>query len=237
MFRFQQFDIENSRAALKVGTDAVVLGASMSIPGTDALCALDIGTGTGVLALMAAQRIEAEGIREWKVTAIDIDKPSADEAADNFARSKWAANLCAIHSSLSEYAAGLRESERFGLIFSNPPYYDSSLRNPDAREAAARHTDNLSYREICSFAAERLTPAGRLEMILPSDQEKQLLRTAASFGLYASRLVRVSTTPTKPPRRLIAEFLRTRTSVNEEALVIGSDKYSGLVKDFLISAT
>lgn len=236
MFRFKQFNIENSRAALKVGTDAVLLGSAMTIPEVEGLSALDIGTGTGVLALMAAQRISEAGRRTWKVEAIDIDGPSAEEAADNFAASKWAVHLRAVHAPLSGYAASLPETGRFNLIFSNPPYYDASLKNPDAREADARHTDKLSYSDVCAFASERLTPDGRLSLILPSDQERQLLRIAASFGLYADRLIRVSTTPVKPVRRLIAEFTRTRTEVKEEALVIGSDKYLSMVRDFLLNA-
>lgn len=233
-FRFQRFSIANDRAALKVGTDAVLLGASMSLlPG--AMRLLDIGTGTGVIALMAAQRLEGSS---FNILAIDIDAPSAEEAADNFAASPWRDSLHAAHMSLQELQAG--DPGLFDHIFSNPPYYDSSLLNPDAREATARHTESLSYREICSFASEHLSSEGRLSLILPAEAEKMLVRTAASFGLYPMRMLRIRTTPKKPLRRIVAEFSKIRPeSILEDVLTLQdgsgrSAEYSSLTEGFYI---
>lgn len=222
-FRFKQFSVRNRDSALKVGTDAVILGAAMTINPADRRL-LDVGTGTGVIALMAAQRLSAfrsddcgaseqgflikhtDGVcsseSAFFVEAIDLDAPSADEAAWNFRNSPWPSRLSSICCPLQEF----RPSAPYDLIFSNPPFYDDSLLNPDARESGARHTLSLSYRELCSFAADHLCPEGRLSLILPAEVETALLRTAASFGLRPFRLLRIRTTASKPFRRLLAEF-------------------------------
>ena len=234
VFRFRQFSVINERSALKLGTDAVLLGSAMTLPlpSDDTFAVksstsgntltpaflpgpqcLDIGTGTGVIALMLAQRCPRA-----RILGIDIDLPSFEEAADNFARSPWPDRLTAAHLSLEQLdtrldvslaRAATAEGEgcpQFDLIFSNPPYYDTSLLNPDSREAEARHSCSLSYRDILRFAARRLSPHGTLSLILPAQSESELLRFAASCGLNLFRIVRIRTTPKKPFRRIIAEF-------------------------------
>ena len=135
-FRFRQFSVHHSESALKLGTDAVLLGAAMSIRGSERR-ALDIGTGCGVIALMAAQRAP-----HCHIVGIDIDPPSVREAALNFAASPWAERLEAVLCALEEFRP---ETGNYDLIFSNPPYYDDSLKNPDERSAAARHTHSLPH--------------------------------------------------------------------------------------------
>ena len=153
VFCFRQFSVINERSALKLGTDAVVLGAAMTLPASSPgpQC-LDIGTGTGVIALMLAQRCPRA-----RILGIDIDLPSFEEAAENFARSPWPDRLTAAHLSLEQLdtqldvsydRASTAEGEgcpQFDLIFSNPPYYDTSLLNPDIREAAARIRDRYVW--------------------------------------------------------------------------------------------
>lgn len=241
-FRFKQFSVRNDMAALKVGTDAVLLGASMTLRPEDRTL-LDIGTGTGVIALMVAQRVcaappgdlwpQASGGR--RIVGIDIDGSSVEEAALNFADSPWAGMLTSIHASLSDFRPG----QKFDCIFSNPPFYDNSLRNPDAREAAARHTESLSYREIFAFSAEWLQPDGHLSLILPADQEVAIIRTAASFGLFPFRIIRVSTTVRKPVKRVILEFGRTKQKASEESLTLQdgsarSAQYAELTREFYL---
>lgn len=230
VFRFKRFQVSNERSALKVGTDAVLLGAAMTLSPNDRNL-LDIGTGTGVIALMASQRLEGAACR---ITAIDIDGPSADEAGFNFRQSPWPEVLSSRHLPLSEY----KPEEALDCIFSNPPFYDDSLKNPDRRESAARHTESLSYREICAFSADNLTPDGRLSLILPAEEEKALLRTAASFGLFPFRILRIRTTPSKPFRRIVAEFSRKKGEASEEELTLGgsarTDEYAALTADFYL---
>ena len=214
---------------MKVNTDGVLLGAAMSIP-QDATLMLDIGTGTGTIALMAAQRHPGANIH-----AIDIDEASAREAAENFAASPWADRLSASCTSL----AGFRPSNKYSHIFSNPPYYDNSLMNPDAREGEARHSVSLSYRDILAFAADNLQEQGTLSLILPADTEKLLLHASGGWGLFPFRLLRIRTTPAKKPSRLIAEFSRNRVPVKEELLTIQesgtyTQEYKSLTSEFYL---
>ena len=136
------------------------------------------------------------------------------------------------------------EKHLFAAIFSNPPYFQDSLKAPDARRCTARHTDTLSYREICAFAASHLTPDGTLSLILPAADEQPLLRYAASFGLRSFRVLRIRTTARKVPSRIIAEFCRegrtprrTPDSPSELILMNGTDRtpaYAALTKDFYL---
>ena len=214
---------------MKVNTDGVLLGAAMTIP-EGAVSMLDIGTGTGTIALMAAQRHPGASIH-----AIDIDPASASEAAENFAASPWGDRLTAACTALADFRPGCK----FDHIFSNPPYYDNSLLNPDAREGEARHSVSLSYRDILAFCAEHLSPEGTLSLILPADCGKMLLRTAGGFGLFPFRLLRIRTTPAKKPTRLIAEFSFKRVFPVEELLTIQeagtyTPEYKSLTSEFYL---
>lgn len=230
-FRFKRFEVKNENSALKVGTDAVLLGAAMTLLPSDRHL-LDIGTGTGVIALMAAQRLEGADAR---IEAIDIDGPSAEEAGFNFRNSPWSGMLESHHTALSLF----EPESPFDCIFSNPPFYDNSLRNPDSRESAARHTESLSYRDICAFSAKHLAPGGHLSLILPAECGKMLFRTAASFGLFPFRTIRIKTTAAKPFRRIIAEFSLSRSGTEEITMVLDdggkrSPEYSALTEAFYL---
>ena len=173
-FRFKRFSVRNELSSMKVNTDGVLLGAAVMLEPVP-LSVLDIGSGTGTIALMLAQRLEGR----CHIDAVEIDAPSAAEATENFAASPWAASLSLHHCALQEY---MPECE-YDLIVTNPPYYDASLKNPDDRKAAARHSDSLSFDEIALFAQEHLSSGGRLAMVLPSDSLNALLRTARARSL------------------------------------------------------
>ena len=238
---------------MKVNTDGVLLGAAMTIRPEDR-CMLDIGTGTGTIALMVAQRAfggeipgqagnDGEDTREEsgviRIDAIDIDEPSATEAAMNFTNSPWAECLHAHNVSLDAFAAS--DDQKYDLIFSNPPYFEDSLTAPDERKSTARHTsEGLSYRDIFEFAKERLTDSGRVSLVLPADQEAALCRYAR--GLHLFRILRVRTVPRKAPSRMIAEFSRQRCeTLKEELLTIQNEgqytqEYLSLTHDFYMFA-
>lgn len=264
VFRFKRFDVVNERSAMKVNTDGVLLGASMTIREADRTL-LDIGTGTGTIALMAAQRLlgaenpfqnmnDAGGQTvsedrsltrdEVRIDAIDIDEPSAAEAAANFSASPWSDVLHACNASLDRYAdEGIGPDASYDLIFSNPPYFDESLQAPEERRNNARHTSTgLSYREILEFASERLTEQGRVSLVLPADVELALTRHAGMCGLHLFRIVRVRTVPRKGPSRIIAEFSRKRCQTPaEELLTIQNEgkytrEYLSLMNDFYLFA-
>ena len=231
VFRFKRFSVANEASAQKVGTDAVLLGAAAPLPPAGPsgwtspgsgqqpsvpLSVLDVGTGTGVVALMLAQRFSDAG-KEFRIIGIDSDAPSASEAASNFAASEWAGSMEARHMSFSQ----CDDAGTWDLIVSNPPYYDLSLEAPDPRRSAARHTDTLSFRELCAYASGRLSAGGFLSMILPADQEKALMRYAASFSLYPFSILRIRTTERKPPSRIVVSLSRkARTAVEESSLVL-----------------
>ena len=244
-FRFKRFEVVNERSAMKVNTDGVLLGAAMTLRPEDR-CMLDIGTGTGTIALMVAQRVADHAEREASrddimIDAIDIDEPSATEAAMNFANSPWADCLHAHNVSLDAFAAS--DDQKYDLIFSNPPYFEDSLTAPDERKSTARHTsEGLSYRDIFEFAKERLTDSGRVSLVLPADQEAALCRYARMCGLHLFRIIRVRTVPRKAPSRMNAEFSRHRCeTVKEELLTIQNEgqytqEYLSLTHDFYMFA-
>lgn len=244
VFRFKHFEIRNERSAMKVNTDGVLLGAAVSLGDGDRRI-LDAGTGTGVIALILAQRMSEAGM-DTRILGIDIDAPSAEEAGENFSASPWTGILEADATPLQACTG------TFDLIVSNPPYYDASLRNPDLRKSTARHTaaedeenpgtSSLSYRTLAEFASCHLSENGRLAVILPSDRESVFLRTARGYGLYPSRILRIRTVPRKAPARFIAELSRTREeNISEEELTIQNEgrytgRYTDLVKEFYLWA-
>ena len=250
VFQFKRFNVVNERSAMKVNTDGVLLGAAMTIRPDDRRL-LDIGTGTGTIALMAAQRalgIPGQAGDDKPVTggdvmidAIDIDEPSATEAAENFKASPWSDHLHVHNLSLQEFAE--TGSEKYDLIFSNPPYFEDSLTAPDERKSTARHTsDGLSYRDIFEFAAERLTGSGRVALVLPADQEAPLCRYARMCGLHLFRILRIRTVERKAPIRIIAEFSRERCQTPSDGILTIMNKgkytqeYLSLTHDFYLFA-
>ena len=244
VFRFKRFEVVNERSAMKVNTDGVLLGALMTILPTDRTL-LDIGTGTGTIALMAAQRLFSCGIchadrsAENRVDAIDIDEASAEEAAANFRNSPWSEVLHAYHTSLDDFAS----DRKYDLVFSNPPYFEDSLNAPEERRNNARHTSTgLSYREILDFASQSLTDNGRVAFVLPAETEAALCRHARMNGLHLFRIVRVRTVPRKEPSRIIAEFSRMRKDTSEDTVLTiqnegkYTEEYLSLMRDFYLFA-
>lgn len=216
---------------MKVGTDGVLLGAWASVP-PDAGRILDIGTGTGLIALMMAQR--APGAR---ITGVDIE-PVA-EARANADASPWGARLRFVQCPVQEFAAG----ESFDLILSNPPFFVDSLTSPDAGRTMARHAVALPFGELCDAVVRLLAPGGRFAVVLP-------LTEAARFGAVCRgrlRIVRrteVRTTPRRMPKRVLLEFVRADTlpELPEcSELVIGTGEhecytpeYRALTRDFYL---
>lgn len=239
MFRFRQFSVRNERAGLKVGTDGVLLGAVTALSGAEQRI-LDIGTGTGLVALMLAQRSAGgSDISGPYITGIDIDAEAAQEASLNFADSPWSDRLKAVHRSLQDYADDLyradgEPAERYDLIVSNPPFFENSLKAPDEQRSNARHTDTLSYRDIITFAGDFLTPDGRISLILPKSEEMRLQRFAASFGFFPLRIVNVRTVEGKTPKRIVAEYSRVKGRVTTQELSLQSDEYKELTQDFYL---
>lgn len=300
VFRFQKFSVLNDRAAMKVNTDGVLLGALMTL-GPDQphgaypiqdddrtqnegmaqnngrmhsdagelsegsvrkniLKLLDIGTGTGTIALMAAQRLSEYGI-SFQIDAIDIDSGSAEEAGLNFAASPWKEHLRAFNTSLARFGTGeiageeareetveeppKRTGERAGQlydhIFSNPPFFTETLHSPDKRKAATRHSDSLPLEEITAYASSHLEPEGRLSLILPFEQIAAATRIAAESSLHLRRIVEIHSSDRKPPYRAELEFSprKAEDGVLKDRLTINSrgeytHEYLSLVSPYLL---
>ncbi len=224
-FRFKQFTVWHDRCAMKVGTDGVLLGAWAGpgrpgeISGGSPQTVLDIGTGSGLVALMLAQRYP-----EAQVTGIDSDAEAAAQARENFAGSPWQQRLRAAHISLQEFCRGTAATaaaRRFDLIVSNPPFYDTTLTSPDPLRTAARHTGGLTHEELLLLSAGLLSDTGVFSLIVPSESEKSILRLADRSRLHLHRLTRVYSKPSSRPRRILASFGKiSKGPVTEETVCL-----------------
>ena len=243
-FRFKHFSLSNEFSAQKVGTDGVLLGAWVHLEGTERHI-LDVGTGTGVIALMLAQRTQSHSTEPGAtIIGIDIDAPSAEEASANFKASPWAGRMAAFNGDFR--GLGGKETHplaflrcEYDLIVSNPPYFTDSLRAPDERRSEARHSDTLSFRELAAEAVGLLSDEGRLAVIYPAEEAENLAGTALQAGLFPVRICRVSTKATKAPKRVMMELSRQKKEpLIEELFIHGDDgfseAYKALTRDFYI---
>ncbi|MBR6017254.1 MAG: tRNA1(Val) (adenine(37)-N6)-methyltransferase [Paludibacteraceae bacterium] len=242
-FRFKQFYVRHDRCAMKVGTDGVLLGAwtPIDVRLDDVRCTiLDIGTGSGLVALMLAQRCP-----EAKIDAIDIDEAAIEQAKQNFKQSAFSQQLSVYQSSLQEWQivpSQCTNSTLYDLIVSNPPYFQNSLKNPDAGRQLARHTDTLRYEELIAHSARLLNPNGQLALILPAEAEREVTDLAEQAGLHPARVTRVYSKVSKPAIRVLLCFqLSTiRLQPTEDTLVLEDEKggrsaaYSELCKEFYL---
>ena len=243
-FRFRQFEVSNQLSAMKIGTDAVLLGAwafeALGFGASSDLRTLDIGCGTGVLSLMLAQRF-AQRFTGLSVLGIDIDADAAAEAAANFSRSPWAARLEAFQTDFREFAAS-GEAGIYDMIISNPPFFTGGAEAPDDARRIARHQKSLGLHDLMDGAARVLAPEGILAVVLPADKADEA-RTEARFArLEPTRECVVATTPRKPPRRILMELRHSdkATATQRENLLIHtpeggfSDRYSRFVEPFYL---
>lgn len=194
MFRFKQFEIHDELSAMKIGTDGVLLGAWADV--ADARSILDVGTGTGLVAIMCAQRNA-----QARVHGIDIVEDAATEAQQNMARTAWRDRLSAEHADLRDYDPDVR----YDHIVSNPPFFLTTLQSPDATRAMARHADTLPYADLVSAAERLLTPGGRLSVVLPTECAATFRRVAFE-RLWLSRITDVVTREGEAPKRTLMEF-------------------------------
>lgn len=214
---------------MKVGTDGVLLGAwARMLPGDGRV--LDIGTGTGLIALMLAQRSGDE----VRVTGIDIG--DVGQARENAEASPWGGRVEMVQCSVQAY----EPAERFDLIVSNPPYFVDSLTCPDAERTRVRHAVELTFEELRDGVLRLLTPAGRLAVVLPVEQA-QGFETLCAGQLFPLRRTRVRTTPQRAPKRMLLELGRVDAPVEEAELVVGTGiheeytpEYRALTGDFYL---
>jgi tRNA1Val (adenine37-N6)-methyltransferase len=229
-FNFKQFTINQDKSAFKVGTDGVILGASADISGVNRI--LDIGTGTGLIAIMLAQRCGAE------IVAIEPDNDSYRQALENVGNSRWRDRISVECTSLQDF----RPEKPFDLIVSNPPFFSGSLKNPDPRKSASRHNDSLTGQELLNGAAQLLTENGRFCVIMPYVEGNILIAEAQEYGLFCNGLLKIRPLATSDVRRLVISFSRQRKKPDEKFLTIEhgkrhefSEDYISLTKDFYLN--
>jgi tRNA1Val (adenine37-N6)-methyltransferase len=212
-FQFKQFRVEQGECAMKVSTDACVLGAVADL--TAAQRILDIGTGTGLLALMAAQRNPAAHI-----DAVELDAAAAAQAAHNFGVSPWANRLTVHAVSLGQYNA--TQPLPYDHIICNPPFFRHSLRSPDAQRTTARHTtsDSLTFQELAEFVVRFLHPLGHLTVLLPPPEMQHFEREASRVGLYPSFQLVIHHRPGSKPLRHITTFSKSAAALNSKDLFL-----------------
>ena len=234
-FRFKQFFIEDSKCAMKVGTDGVLLGAWAPIVFSNQYSVfriLDVGTGSGLIARMLMQRCP-----EAEVEGIDIDAAAVEQACEN--------GVKAFVSSLQEWQNDQSPitNHKYDLVVSNPPYFQNSLKNPDKGREMARHTDTLSYEELVKHSARLLREGGQLAVILPAEAETEIREIAAAEGLSPARITRVYSKESKPVRRIMMSFVMTtlRNDVmTTDTLVLEDEKggrslpYQNLCREFYL---
>lgn len=231
-FQFKQFLVNHDQCAMKVGTDGVLLGSWVR-PETEKTI-LDIGTGTGLIALMMAQKSTAI------IDAIDIDVDAFRQAKINVSHSPWLSQINVYLCSLQYYA--LNPKRKYDLIVSNPPYFLDAVKSCTLSRNVARHTgEALSFEELISGTKQILNPTGRFCVILPFKEGNIFFQQAFNQGLFCNRITRVKTKKEKQEKRLLMEFSFSQKKIYDEFLIIQEDEYNftaeyiELTKDFYLS--
>lgn len=214
LFRFKEFDVRQDISPMKVGTDSVLLGAWADVPYSGNI--LDIGTGTGVLAMIAAQK--SRGM----VTAIEPDRPSYFQASENFSLSPWSERFNMINTSLQEFAEN--DTERFSFIISNPPFHKETITPPDAGRKNARNSESLPPDVLIRSIATLLKLDGSAAIIYPYNQLKLLENLITENGLFISRKLLVRPVPGKDYHRILLQFGFVNADTKTDELVIETGK-------------
>lgn len=231
-FQFKQFNILQYKTAMKVGTDGVLLGAWANLDFYPKSI-LDIGAGTGLIALMMAQRSDAETI-----DAIELNDAAYEQTVENFENSDWADRLFCYHSSLAEFTDEI--DEKYDFIISNPPFYRSTYKELSEDRAMARHAESLTYVDLLKSTSKLLSENGNCAFIIPFEAEENFLKIAAENQLYPNGVTRVKGAKNTTIKRSLLQlsFLKTETIQSELTLELSrhnyTEEYRSLVQDFYL---
>lgn len=232
MFSFKQFHIEQDRCAMKVGTDGVLLGAWTPLS-NNPYNILDVGAGTGLIALMLAQRSFAE-----QIDALEIDEEAYEQATDNFENSPWNDRLFCFHAGLDEFVE--EPEDEYDLIVSNPPFYSEDYKTEDEQRDLARFTDAMPFEDLIEAADLLLSENGIFSVIIPYKEEARFLAIAKENELYPFKMTRVKGTPTTEIKRSLLAFNRIEQTPIVDELIIETARhqytpeYIELTKDFYL---
>ena len=222
-FRFQQFVVSQELCAMKVGTDGVLLGAWTDVQGAERI--LDVGSDTGLISLMCAQRNS-----ETRIVAIDLNQSAYTQTVVNIGNSVFKNRIEAYCTSLQEFAES--SNVLFDVVVCNPPFFVDALKSPDAKRNMARHADALPLEDLFAASSRLLSPAGKLSLIYPAQGEENVCEQSVRNGLFLRRKTTVIPAPNKSPKRILLEFCSTETSdVVCDSLMIEEARHS-YSKDF-----
>jgi len=231
-FAFKEFTVQQDRCAMKIGTDGVLLGAWASVA-NNPFSILDVGTGTGVLSLMLAQRSHSETIE-----AIEIDDAAFEQAVGNFENSPWGDRLFCYHAGFNEFVEEI--DDEYDLIVSNPPFYTENYKTESKQRDLARFSDALPFEHLLYGTAKLLSKNGIASFIIPFTEETSFISIAEKVGLFPNRITRVKGTPNTDIKRSLLEFSFTKTAIDSSELTIETsrhqhtEEYINLTKDFYL---
>ena len=229
MFHFKHFSVNHSQSTMKVGTDAVLLGAWLPVPEHYSTI-LEIGSGCGVISFMLAQKTNAQ------ITGIDMDEKSVNEAQKNTENFIWKDRVQFIHENVLDFMQ--KTTQKFDVMVSNPPFFENSLKSPETNRNISRHNDTLSLETLISAVNILLSDNGRFGVILPVIPAEKLERAALEKQLYVTKKTWIYPTPTKKPNRILMMFEKEQTVYEEDNLIIRNngytDEYYQLVREYLI---
>ncbi|MBA6313496.1 tRNA1(Val) (adenine(37)-N6)-methyltransferase [Cellulophaga baltica] len=238
-FRFKQFTVNQDKCAMKIGTDGVLLGAWASV-NNSMHTILDIGTGTGVIALMLAQRSIADTIE-----AIELDGDAFEQCTDNFEASDWGDRLFCFHAGFDEFVDEYteeepEEAELYDLIVSNPPFYSEEVSSGNDARDQARQNSSLPFDELVAGVSKLLSPTGVFATIIPYKEEENFIALALENNLFPNRITQVRGTENTEIKRSLLEFSSTESEYTPKELIIELERnvytqeYIELTKDFYL---
>ncbi|WP_405564989.1 tRNA1(Val) (adenine(37)-N6)-methyltransferase [Polaribacter sp. Asnod6-C07] len=235
IFKFKEFSVNQDKTAMKIGTDGVLLGAWCTVDFyPDSI--LDIGSGTGVVALMLAQRSDA-----MTIDAVEIEENAYEQSVENFEQSDWGDRLYCYNATFQEFADEIAEEEEtYDLIISNPPFYTDDFETQDKARNKARFTSALSFEDLLSGVIKILSKNGKFTTIIPYKEEESFIKLANIKGLFLNRICKVQGNPASEIKRSLLEFSFIETALNEEHLIIETERhqytkeYINLTKDFYL---
>ncbi|MEO1031706.1 MAG: methyltransferase [Bacteroidota bacterium] len=231
-FKFKQFTVNQDRCAMKIGTDAVLLGAWTSIR-NHPFSILDIGAGTGVLSLMLAQKSHAQ-----QIEAIEIDADAYEQCAENFENSPWNDRLFCYHASLLEFVEEIDDT--FDLIICNPPFYSEDYKTANMARDLARFNDAMPFEHLIFAVAHLLSESGLFSVVIPKKEEAHFMDLASKTGLFPNRILHVKGHPHSEIKRSLIEFSFHKTEIQKDELIIETKRhqyteaYINLTKDFYL---
>jgi len=231
-FQFKQFTIQQDKTAMKVGTDGVLLGAWVKLQ-DEFNSILDVGSGTGLIALMLAQRSYAETI-----DAIELNEDAYEQTVENFENSNWADRLFCYHASFQQFVEEIEDT--YDLIISNPPFYTSTFKKLPSDRAMARHSESLSFTELLQGTLKLLSNTGTCAFIIPFEEEENFIEIANQNNLYPNRITRVKGNERTEIKRTLLQLTKVETAIETNELIIEIErhnytpKYIDLVKEFYV---